>query len=75
MDFINYITKRNDYDRKFTIGELNEKFKVQKHNCELNQLKEFLELTGKYTDDLASGKSMNEIFTSMAHKHDLKYVG
>lgn len=74
LDFINYIAKRNDYDRKFTIGELYEKFKVQKHNCELNQLKGFLELTGQYNEELASGKSIDAIFTSMSHKHDLKYV-
>lgn len=30
LDFINYIAKRNDYDKKFTNEELYEKFKVQK---------------------------------------------
>ena len=74
LNFKNYIAKRNGYDRKFTIGELYEKFKVQKHIIELNQLKKFLELTGQYNEQLAIGKSIDAIFTSMAHKHDLKYV-
>ena len=33
-----------------------------------------MELTGQYNEELASGKSIYAIFTSMAHKHDLKYV-
>lgn len=74
LDFINYIAKRNSYDRKFTINELYEKFKVQKHNCELNQLKKFLELTGQYNEKLANGESIDSIFESMAHKHNLKYI-
>lgn len=74
LDFINYITKRNDYDRTFTIGELYEKFKVQRHNAELNELKKFLELTGQYNQRLANGRSIDAIFGSMARKHNLKYV-
>ena len=74
LDFINYIAKRNDFDRTFTIGELYEKFKVQKHKNEMNELKKFLELTSKYGERLANGRSIDAIFESMARKHNLKYV-
>ena len=68
LDFINYIAKRNDYDRIFTIEELYEKFKVQKEKRELNQLKNFLRLSGQYSQKLTSGQSIEEIFSN-----DLEY--
>lgn len=74
LDFINYIAKRNGYDRTFAIGELYEKFKVQSHDYELYKLKKFLELTGKYNQRLTNGRSIDAIFESMARKHNLKYV-
>ncbi len=74
LDFINYISKRNDFDRTFTIKELYEKFKVQKHNNEMDKLKKFLELTSKYSEELVNGHSIDAIFESMARNHNLKYV-
>lgn len=74
LDFINYIAKRNDYDRTFTIEDLYEKFKVQKHNYELNQLKKFLELTGEYNEKLASGEKIDKMFLNMARENDLQYI-
>ncbi len=74
LDFINYISKKNDFDRTFTIAELFKKFKVQKHNIEMKILKEFLELTSKYSEKLVNGRSIDAIFDSMAREHNLKYV-
>lgn len=74
LDFINYISKKNDYDKTFTIREIYEKFKRQRHNGEMNELKKFLELTSKYSLELANGRSIDAIFESMALKHNLKYV-
>lgn len=74
LDFINYISKRNDFDRTFTIKELYEKFKVQQHKNEMKQLKNFLELTGKYSQELVSGHNVDDIFQSMAQEHHLKYI-
>ena len=74
LDFINYIAKRNDYDRKFTIAEMYEKFKTQCHNNEMRELKKFLELSSKYSDKLAVGVSVDSIFESMASENDLAYI-
>ena len=75
LDFINYIAKRNGYDKKFTIKELYDKYKIQKYNCEMYELKKFLELTGEYNKKLLDGQNIDDIFSSMAQSHNLKYVG
>lgn len=74
LDFVNYIAQRNDYDKRFTMRELYERFKTQKHNCEMKKLKEFLELTDKYSELLANGYSIDNVFENMLSKHNLKYV-
>lgn len=74
LDFINYIAKRNDYDRTFTIRDLYEKAQKQKHNRKLNELKSFLELTSVYGKRLQNGEDIDLIFNKMAREHDLKYV-
>ena len=74
LDFINYIAERNEYDRKFTIKDLYQKFKMQEHNIELKQLRRFLELTGEYNEKLASGNSIDTIYKNMARKHNLKCI-
>lgn len=71
LDFINYIAKRNDYDRKFTINDLYEKFKIQEHKVEMNRLKDFLEQTSKYAEKLADGERIDNIFVEMAEEHNL----
>lgn len=74
VDFINYLAQVNDYDRKFTIKDLYEKFKAQDHKAEMNRLKRFLEKTYKYNERLADGESIDNIFADMARKHNLKGI-
>lgn len=74
IDFINYVANVNEYDRTFTIRDLYEKFKIQHHNKEMNQLKKFLESTNGYSEKLANGESIDSIFEEMAKEHNLKYV-
>lgn len=71
VDFINYLAQVNGYDRKFKIKDLYEKFKIQDHNAEMNRLKEFLEKTSKYSERLANGERIDNIFIEMAGKHNL----
>lgn len=74
VDFINYLAQVNGYDRKFTIKDLYEKFKIQDHNAEMNRLKKFLEKTSKYSEMLATGETIDSIFKNMAIAHDLKNI-
>lgn len=74
VDFINYLAQVNDYDRKFTIKDLYEKFKTQDHRAEMNRLKEFLEKTSKYSEMLATGETIDSIFKNMSIAYDLKNI-
>lgn len=74
LDFINYIAKRNDYDRTFTIRDLYEKAQKQNHDRKLNELKSFLELTSVYSERLQNGEDIDSIFNEMAEEHNLKYI-
>lgn len=70
IDFINYIAERNGYDKKFTIGYLYEISKMQKHNAELNQLKEFLKDTSSWSEELET-ISINKLFASVVKRNRL----
>ena len=74
IDFINYIAKQNEYDRIFTIIDLYEKYKFQLHAQEINDLREFLELTNQYSEKLLNGENIELIFKKMAEKYGLKFV-
>lgn len=74
LDFINYIAKRNDYDRTFTIKDLYEKAQKQNYKSELNQLNSFLLNTSVYTERLKNGENIDSIFNEIAKEHNLKYI-
>lgn len=74
VDFINYIAEVNGYDRKFTIKDLYEKFKIQNHKTEMNKLKDFLEKTSEYSEMLTEGESIDNIFKCIASEHNLKNI-
>lgn len=74
VDFINYIAQVNDYDRKFTIKDLYEKFKIQEHKNEMNRLKDFIEKSSEYRERLVDGENIDDIFTDMAIKHNLSSI-
>ena len=74
IDFINYITEVNKYDRVFTIKDLYEKYKNQHYNLKMQELKEFLESTNEYNEKLLNNESINSIFEQMAKENALKYV-
>ena len=73
IDFINYITKVNNYDRTFTIKELHNIYKEQKHNSELEELKRFLEKTGDYTIRILYGESVNDILKEILNEYNCYY--
>ena len=73
-DFINYITELNGYDKTFTIKDLYEKFKIERHIIDRNLLSEFLELSNKYSEKIINGEDINSIFQEMTKKHNLKYI-
>ena len=74
VDFINYIAQVNDYDRKFTIKDLYEKFKIREHKNEMNRLKDFIEKSSEYRERLVDGETIDDIFTDMAIKHNLSSI-
>ena len=74
VDFINYLAEVNDYDRKFTMNDLYEKFRKFEHDNEMNILKEFLEKVSKYSERLANGESIDTIYSDVAREHNLKYI-
>lgn len=65
LDFINYVTKVNGYDNVFTMKDLYEKYKIQKHHMELRELSDFLKLTGIYGELLRDGNSVEELLNDM----------
>lgn len=71
VDFINFIAEVNEYDRKFTIQDLYEKFTIQKHNSEMKRLREFLETASMYNDLLRDGKRIDNIFAEMLGDYNL----
>lgn len=74
LDFINYISERNEYDRMFTISELYEKAQRQNHDIELKDLKSFINLSNVYRERLQNGENIDSIFNEMAKEHELKYI-
>ena len=74
LDFINYIAEKNGYCRKFTIVDLYEKFKIKEEKIEMENFKHFLELTGKYSEKLLLGQSIDKIFESVKDEYKLKYI-
>lgn len=74
VDFINYIAQVNDYDRRFTIKDLYEKFKIQEHKAEMNRLKDFIEKSSEYSERLVAGESIDSIFNDIAIKHNLSSI-
>lgn len=74
LDFINYVSQVNGYDKKFRFMDLYEKFKIQDHNAQMNRLKDFLEKTSKYSEMLATGETIDSIFRNMAIAHNLKNI-
>lgn len=74
IDFINYISYRNEYDKRFTVNELYEKYKTQSHNFEMRKLKGFLELTSKYSARLMGKEGVYDIFMDIADIHNLECV-
>lgn len=74
LDFINYIAKRNEYDRTFTIKDLYEKVQKQNYKSDLNQLKSFLSNTSIYIERLKNGENIDSIYSEIAKEHNLKYI-
>ena len=74
VDFINYIARTNEYDRVFTIGDLYEKYKIQKHNIEMKQLRKFLESTSKYNKRIIDGQSINYIYNKIIDEDKTKDI-
>ena len=69
LDFINYVAEVNNYDRVFTIKELFDRAKKQKHKRDLHELKSFLNLSNQYEQRLNNGESINSIYAEMAASH------
>lgn len=73
IDFINYILERNECDKRFTIKVLYEKYNELKHESEIKELREFLELTGKFSEKIKKGISIDEIYDEIKEEHFLKH--
>lgn len=71
VDFINFIVQVNNYDRKFTIKDLYEKYKTLDHKWKMEDLKEFLEKASEYSRRLAAGERIDNIFVEMAANENL----
>ena len=74
LDFVNFITEKNDYDRVFTLNDFYESAKKQEQSFKLRQLKYFLEHTSKYSERLQNQENIDDIFDQMAKNNDLKYI-
>ena len=70
LDFINYIAKINDFDRTFTMKDLYAKYQKQHHKIELKELKEFLELSGNYSQKLQRGETVDDILDDIIRQND-----
>lgn len=74
VDFINYIAQVNNYDRRFTIKDLYEKFKIQEHKTEMNRLKAFIIKSSEYSKRLVVGEKIDDIFNDTAIKYNLSNI-
>lgn len=74
INFINYISKTNQFERTFTIRDLYEKYKEQDYNSKMTELKDFLILTDSYNKKLINGETLIFLFQEIAAKHNLKYI-
>ena len=74
LDFINFISKNNGYDKRFTMTDLYNKFKKQEHNKKLKELKLFLEQTSFYYQKLQNGENIDSIFNQLALNFNLKSI-
>lgn len=74
VDFMNYIASINEFDRIFTVDELNMRFATLEYKKGLNELKKFLEMTKKYNESLLNGKNMHNIFCRLAEEKGLSHI-
>lgn len=75
IDFINFISKKNGFDKLFTLKELREKAQIKKHNEQLEQLKSFLIKAGMYYERMQNGEDVNSIYQKIRISCNLKFVG
>ena len=61
LDFINYMSKASGFNRIYTVNALYEMFKQKSYKRDMKKLKEFLELTAKYSSELCSEKHKNVV--------------
>ena len=74
IDFINFISKKNGFDKVFTLKELYEKAQIKKHNEQLEQLKSFLIKAGMYYERMQNGEDVNSIYENIRIACNLKCV-
>lgn len=74
LDFLNYISERNNYSRIFTMQDLKDKndYFTKKH--EMDKLKTFLSATEQYTIALQQGKNIDDLFKEVADTYRFKRI-
>lgn len=74
LDFANYIAEKNDIDRKFTMKDFYDRYNYLKHKDDMYTLIKFLELSNYYSDRLACGENINDLYNELAKQYSLKRV-
>lgn len=74
IDFVNYVSERNGFDRYFTIDDFYNKYKELSYKHEMKQLKVFLYKVNDYTNRLAKGENIDDIYKKLLNSYDLKYI-
>lgn len=74
IDFVNYVSERNDFDRKFDVDDFYNKYKELSYKNEMNKLKVFLYKVNDYANKFSKGMNIDEIYRDLLRANNLKYI-
>lgn len=74
IDFVNYVSEINGFDRYFTLDDFFNKYKELSYKHEMNKLKVFLYKVNDYTNRLAKGENIDDIYKKLINSYNLKYI-
>lgn len=71
LDFLNFISKSNEFDRTFTFKDLLDRYNGNRYTREMNQLFSFLNKVEVFERKLDSGITIEELYKAFANRHNL----
>ena len=74
IEFVNYVSERNGFDRTFTLDDFYAKYKELSYKYEMDKLKVFLYKVNDYTNKLVKGENIDDIYKRLLNSYDLKYI-